>query len=77
MTTTLTLEAVEKQRAAALWAHKVFRQSASSIRKTPAKGAMLPRVWDLDTLLRSVSSLAALQKMLKAGTIYIRAGRRT
>src|SRR6267378_662789 len=66
MSTIKTAEAVEKQARA---------MSASAFEvglfdPTAAKGAMLPRVWDLDTLLRSVSWLRL--KNSEGRHIYIR-----
>src|ERR1700720_3934270 len=66
MSTIKTAEAVEKQARA---------MSASAFEvglfdPTAAQGAMLPRVWDLDTLLRSVSWLRL--KNLEGRNIYIR-----
>jgi hypothetical protein len=66
MTTIKTAEAVERQGRA---------MGASSFEvglfdPTAAQGAMLPRVWDFDTLLRSVSWLRL--KNLEGRSIYIR-----
>ena len=66
MPTTKTAEAVEKQARA---------MSASAFEvglfdPTAVQGVMLPRVWDLDTLLRSVSWLRL--KNLEGRNIYIR-----
>ncbi len=66
MSTIKTAEAVEKQARA---------MSASAFEvglfdPTAAKGVMLPRVWDLDTLLRSVSWLRL--KNSQGRNIYIR-----
>src|SRR6266404_1893172 len=66
MSTIKTAEAVEKQARA---------MSASAFEvglfdPTAAKGVMLPRVWDLDTLLRSVSWLRL--KNSEGRNIYIR-----
>src|SRR6266849_5863017 len=61
-----TAEAVEKQ-------GRAMRASAFEVGlfdPTAAHGAMLPRVWDLDTLLRSVSWLRL--KNLEGRNIYIR-----
>jgi hypothetical protein len=66
MTTTLTLEAVQKQSRA--MGAKVF--DIGLFDPNAAKGAMLPRVWDLDTLLRSVSWLRL--KNAEGRHIYIR-----
>src|SRR5882724_11977548 len=66
MSTTKTADAVEKQARA---------MSASAFEvglfdPTAAQGVMLPRVWDLDTLLRSVSWLRL--ENLEGRNIYIR-----
>src|SRR6266404_9849338 len=66
MSTIKTAEAVEKQARA---------MSASAFEvglfdPTAARGVMLPRVWDLDTLLRSVSWLRL--KNAEGRHIYIR-----
>lgn len=66
MSTTKTTEAVEKQ-ARAMRA-SVFEVGLFD--PTAEHGAMLPRVWDLDTLLRSVSWLRL--KNLDGRNIYIR-----
>jgi hypothetical protein len=66
MTTTLTLEAVEKQSRA--MRARVF--DIGLFDPNAADGAMLPRVWDLDTLLRSVSWLRL--KNAEGRHIYIR-----
>jgi hypothetical protein len=66
MATTLTFEAVEKQSRA--MGAKVF--DIGLFNPNAAKGAMLPRVWDLDTLLRSVSWLRL--KNAEGRHIYIR-----
>jgi len=66
MTTTKTAEAVEKQgRAMKASAFEVGLFDPSA-----AHGAMLPRVWDLDTLLRSVPWMRL--KNLEGRNIYIR-----
>src|SRR5580704_7624798 len=66
MSMSKTAEAVEKQARA---------MSASAFEvglfdPTAAQGVMLPRIWDLDTLLRSVSWLCL--KNLQGRNIYIR-----
>src|SRR6266850_8393047 len=66
MSTTKTTEAVEKQ-ARAMGA-SIFEVGLFD--PTAEHGAMLPRVWDLDTLLRSVSWLRL--KNLEGRNIYIR-----
>lgn len=66
MTTTSTAEGVAKQ-SRALGA-KIFEIGLFD--PTAAQGAMLPRVWDLDTLLRSVSWLRL--KNSEGRNIYIR-----
>jgi hypothetical protein len=66
MSTTKTTEAVEKQ-ARAMRA-SIFEVGLFD--PTAEHGAMLPRVWDLDTLLRSVSWLRL--KNLERRNIYIR-----
>src|SRR5258708_30453261 len=66
MSTTKTTEAVEKQ-ARAMRA-SIFE--VGLLDPTAAQGVMLPRVWDLDTLLRSVSWLRL--KNLEGRNIYIR-----
>ena len=66
MTISLTLEAVAKQSRA--MGAKVF--DIGLFDPNAAKGAMLPRVWDLDTLLRSVSWLRL--KNAEGRHIYIR-----
>jgi hypothetical protein len=66
MPTTRTTEAVEKQ-------GRAMKASAFEVGlfdPTAEHGAMLPRVWDLDTLLRSVSWLRL--KNLEGRNIYIR-----
>src|SRR4029077_12410322 len=66
MSTTKTAEAVEKQ-------GRAMKASAFELGlfdPTAKHGAMLPRVWDLDTLLRSVSWLCL--KNLEGRNIYIR-----
>src|ERR1700730_4982484 len=66
MSTTKTAEAVEKQ-------GRSMKASAFELGlfdPTAEHGAMLPRVWDLDTLLRSVSWLCL--KNLEGRNIYIR-----
>src|SRR6266404_682478 len=66
MTTSKTAEAVAKQ-------GRAMKASAFEVGlfdPTAAHGAMLPRVWDLDTLLRSVSWLRL--KNLEGRNIYIR-----
>src|SRR5580693_6709072 len=66
MSTSKTAEAVEKQgRAMMASAFEVGLFDPNA-----AQGAMLPRVWDLDTLLRSVSWLRL--KNLEGRNIYIR-----
>src|SRR6202166_3297693 len=66
MSTIKTVEAVEKQaRAMSVTAFEVGLFDPNA-----AQGAMLPRVWDLDTLLRSVSWLRL--KNLEGRNIYIR-----
>jgi hypothetical protein len=66
MTTTRTLEAVEKQSSA--MGAKAFEIGLFD--PNAARGAMLPRLWDLDTLLRSVSWLRL--KNAQGRNIYIR-----
>jgi hypothetical protein len=66
MTTTNTPEAVEKQSRA--MGAKVFEVGLFD--PAAAQGSMLPRVWDLDTLLRSVSWLRL--KNSEGRNIYIR-----
>src|SRR6202790_2421072 len=66
MSTVKTVEAVEKQaRAMSATAFEVGLFDPAA-----AQGAMLPRVWDLDTLLRSVSWLRL--KNFQGRNIYIR-----
>ncbi len=66
MATTCTVEAVTKQTRA--MGARVFEIGLFD--PTTAQGAMLPRVWDLDTLLRSVSWLRL--KNSEGRNIYIR-----
>ena len=66
MTISLTLEAVAKQSRA--MCAKVF--DIGLFDPNAARGGMLPRVWDLDTLLRSVSWLRL--KNAEGRHIYIR-----
>src|SRR5713101_1445733 len=66
MTTTSTVEAVIKQSRA--MGAKTFEIGLFD--PTAAQGLMLPRVWDLDTLLRSVSWLRL--KNAEGRNIYIR-----
>jgi len=66
MSTTKTAEAVAKQACAM----KASTFEVGLFDPTAAHGAMLPRVWDLDTLLRSVSWLRL--KNLEGRNIYIR-----
>jgi hypothetical protein len=66
MPTTKTAEAVEKQ--ARAMSSSTFEVGLFD--PTAEHGAMLPRVWDLDTLLRSVSWLRL--KNLEGRNIYIR-----
>src|SRR6202521_6370754 len=66
MAVTLTLEAVEKQSCA--MGAQVFEIGLFD--PNAAEGAMLPRLWNLDTLLRSVSWLRL--KNAEGRNIYIR-----
>src|SRR3984957_19424391 len=66
MSTTKTAEAVEKQGRAM----KASTFEVGLFDPTAEHGAMLPRIWDLDTLLRSVSWLRL--KNLEGRNIYIR-----
>src|SRR6266852_5969051 len=66
MATTLTLEAVEKQSCA--MGAQVF--DIGLFDPSAAEGAMLPRLWNFDTLLRSVSWLRL--KNAEGRHIYIR-----
>src|SRR6267378_2659254 len=66
MSTAKTAEAVAKQGRAM----KASTFEVGLFDPTSAHGAMLPRVWDLDTLLRSVSWLRL--KNLEGRNIYIR-----
>ena len=66
MSTNKTAEAVAKQGRAM----KASTFEVGLFDPTAAHGAMLPRVWDLDTLLRSVSWLRL--KNLEGRNIYIR-----
>ena len=66
MTTSKTADAVEKQGRAM----KARTFEVGLFDPTAAHGVMLPRLWDLDTLLRSVSWLRL--KNLEGRNIYIR-----
>ncbi len=66
MSATKTTEAVEKQ--ARAMSARVFEVGLFD--PTVAQGTMLPRVWDLDTLLRSVSWLRLMNS--QGRNIYIR-----